>query len=61
MIVPKQLVIFALAIALAYAYGGKKCYYPSGKYDINHLRHYSNTKNGPQNQATQYVPGQPGI
>ena len=58
MIVPKQLVIFALVIALAYA---KKCNYKSGKYDIDHLLHYSNAKNGPQDQATQYVPGQPGI
>ena len=58
MIVPKQLVIFALAITLAYAKKGKG---GDGNDEWDHLIHYKDADEGPQDQATQYVPGQPGI
>ena len=58
MIVSKHLVIFALVIALAYAKKGKG---GDGDDEWNHLIHYEDAKEGPQDQATQYVPGQPGI
>ena len=35
--------------------------FKKGKYDFDHLIHYSEANEGPQDQATQYVPGQPGI
>ena len=71
MLIPKKLVIFALVIALAYAKRGKGPKKttttsappppppPAGPWD--HLIHYNDANEGPQDQATQYVPGQPGI
>ena len=58
MIVSKHLVIFALVIALAYAKKGKG---GDGDDEWDHLIHYEDANEGPQDQDTQYVPGQPGI
>ena len=58
MLVPKQLVIFALVITLAYAKKGKG---GDRNDEWDHLIHYNDANEGPQDQATQYVPGQPGI
>ena len=58
MIITKHLVIFVLVIALAYAKKGKG---GDGDDEWDHLIHYEDANEGPQDQATQYVPGQPGI
>ena len=59
MLVSKKLVIFALVITLAYA--KKKGKGGDGNDEWDHLIHYNDANEGPQDQATQYVPGQPGI
>ena len=58
MLVLKQLVIFALVITLAYAKKGKG---GDGNDEWDHLIHFNDANEGPQDQATQYVPEQPGI
>ena len=59
MIVTKHLVIFVLVITLACA--KKKGKGGDGDDEWDHLIHYNDANDGPQDQATQYVPGQPGI
>ena len=59
MIVTKHLVIFVLVITLACA--KKKGKGGDGDDEWDHLIHYEDANEGPQDQATQYVPGQPGI
>ena len=58
MLVLKQLVIFALVITLAYAKKGKG---GDRNDEWDHLIHYNDANEGPQDQATQYVPEQEGI
>ena len=58
MIVSKYFDIFALVIALASAKKGKG---GDDNDEWDHLIHYEDANEGPQDQATQYVPGQPGI
>ena len=58
MLVLKQLVIFALVITLAYAKKGKG---GDSNDEWDHLIHFNDANEGPQDQATQYVPEQPGI
>ena len=58
MIVSKHFVIFALVIVLAYAKKGKG---GDGDDEWDHLIHYEDANEGPQDQATQYVPGQQGF